>query len=618
MTAADRGPIPAMALLGTEERVPERRRLRAGKLTAILEDGGLRDIRFDGIELVRAVSYLARDASWGTLRARFEDLAVSETEGRFSVTYTGFCGVPEPRFRYRMRVEATADGRLSLIAEGEAIEDFETNRTGFVVLHPFTAAGGDLMIRHGDGTVERTRFPERISPDQPAFDIAAMTHEPAPGLSCAVSFEGEVFEMEDQRNWADASFKTYVRPLSKPRPYVIAKGASDRQSVVIEARGQALTPAAASPRRPGLRFGDAGGAMPETALFVEEAGLGAAIASPGLTRHLIVRLDPASGDGRAPLAEAGRFARDCDASLAIELICDTVEPAAEAAEALRIVAESGVAPGAILCSPRREFRTRPSGTVPPGEHPVGAMVEALRAAGYSGRIGAGTPSNFTEFNRNPPDGRPDFVYFSVAANVHAADDASIVETLDVYPELIASARALRPGVPIWLGSCGIGTRHNPYGAAVQPNPERRRVAAARIDPRHAALFGAAYAIGIAARAAEAGVAVLTLGSPSGDFGIFDPAEAPPAIGRVQSELTRAAGGRRHPLTSDAPLVSGVAFETTAGRRALVANLGPEEVGLEIPETFRSAEPIAPAAAPGVSLEGRVLRLAGCVSAVLTE
>ena len=36
--------------------------------------------------------------------------------------------------------------------------------------------------------------------------------------------EGDAFEMEDQRNWADASFKTYVRPLSKPRPYVIAKG----------------------------------------------------------------------------------------------------------------------------------------------------------------------------------------------------------------------------------------------------------------------------------------------------------------------------------------------------------------------------------------------------------
>ena len=67
-------------------------------------------------------------------------------------------------------------------------------------------------------------FPEAISPDQPAFDISALTHEPAPGVSCTVEMEGDAFEMEDQRNWADASFKTYIRPLSKPRPYVIAKG----------------------------------------------------------------------------------------------------------------------------------------------------------------------------------------------------------------------------------------------------------------------------------------------------------------------------------------------------------------------------------------------------------
>ena len=34
------------------------------------------------------------------------------------------------------------------------------------------------------------------------------------------AFEGELFELEDQRNWTDASFKTYPTPvaLSDPRP----------------------------------------------------------------------------------------------------------------------------------------------------------------------------------------------------------------------------------------------------------------------------------------------------------------------------------------------------------------------------------------------------------------
>ena len=38
--------------------------------------------------------------------------------------------------------------------------------------------------------------------------------------------EGDTFEMEDQRNWTDASYKTYVRPLALPWPYTLAGGAS--------------------------------------------------------------------------------------------------------------------------------------------------------------------------------------------------------------------------------------------------------------------------------------------------------------------------------------------------------------------------------------------------------
>ncbi len=122
------------------------------------------------------------------------------------------------------------------------------------------------------------------------------------------------------------------------------------------------------------------------------------------------------------------------------------------------------------------------------------MVEAIRRAGFKGQVGAGTPSNFTEFNRNPPGPESDFVFFSVAAIVHAADEQSVAETLDVYPAIIDSARALCPGKPIWLVPCTIGTRHNPYGAAPAANPDLGRVPAAQFDPRQDASFAAAFAV----------------------------------------------------------------------------------------------------------------------------
>ena len=64
----------------------------------------------------------------------------------------------------------------------------------------------------------KSRFPEEIDPQCPFQDIRALTHEVAPGVSATCRMEGDTFEMEDHRNWMDASYKTYVRPLALPWP----------------------------------------------------------------------------------------------------------------------------------------------------------------------------------------------------------------------------------------------------------------------------------------------------------------------------------------------------------------------------------------------------------------
>ena len=53
-------------LYGTDEPVIPPRLLRAGPLTAELEAGNLRYIRFGGVEMIRAVSFIVRDKNWGT------------------------------------------------------------------------------------------------------------------------------------------------------------------------------------------------------------------------------------------------------------------------------------------------------------------------------------------------------------------------------------------------------------------------------------------------------------------------------------------------------------------------------------------------------------------------
>src|SRR3954465_3461748 len=132
-TGSMNAPADPLSLYGTPEPLPERRLLRAGPLSAVLENGNLRDIRFAGIEIVRAVNYLARDEAWGTMAATLADLAVAETPTAFDVRYSGCCEGPGGRFRYAMHIRGEASGRLLLEADGEALSDFHTNRTGFVV-----------------------------------------------------------------------------------------------------------------------------------------------------------------------------------------------------------------------------------------------------------------------------------------------------------------------------------------------------------------------------------------------------------------------------------------------------------------------------------------------------
>jgi hypothetical protein len=490
-----------------------------------------------------------------------------------------------------MKIVGKASGVLILEVEGVGLTDFPTNRTGFVVLHPSEAAGGRLTIRHSDGGIDETIFPETISPDQPAFDIAVLKHEPEPGMACTITMEGDAFEMEDQRNWTDASFKSYIRPLSKPRPYVIARGSKDVQRITVSVESKALAGRPKTVDKATLTLGGRAGRMPSMALFLDPDDLPAAVAGASLlgpVPEIIVRFDSARGHDDRMLGKVTDFASSIGARLAIEVIFDTVDPGAEAKAIVDAIRSSGVEPSAILISPRREFRTRASNTMPAGERPISDIVDALRATGFTTAIGAGTPSLFTEFNRNPPTGDADFVFFGNAAIVHAADDVSVMETLTVYPSVIATARRLCPGKPIWLGPCTIGMRHNPYGRSVVANPARMRVPAAGDDPRHGALFGAAFAVGVAAQAA-ATVDHLIIAAPTGQFGLLDDTGRPRHLRAVHAELAAAANAERYEVIVDRPGITAIAYRVGEGTRILVANLTADDIEISIPPNMQSVD-----------------------------
>jgi hypothetical protein len=600
----------ATMLFGTDVPPAETRMLRAGPLTVELEGGTVRYVRYGGIEAVRGIDYLVRDGSWATPTARLSDLTVEEEAGQFLVRYVGTIDEAGIGYRYRATIEGSERAGLRFHVEGEALEAFETSRCGFVVLHAIKGvAGAPVTVTHTDGREEATTFPLAISPSQPIFDIRSLRHRPAPGLAVTCRMEASLpldpagkFEMEDQRNWTDASYKTYVGSLLDPWPYRLEKGQALAQTVTVTFDGDAGSAAAArgpdgARLRPGKPAGRAMppigvGMMPEDAASAGEATALARSLGP---RHLVGWLEPDAGDALPTLESYRAVAEACAAPLQLEIVLPNVAaPSAELARAAALCREAGLAPAAVLVCPRPYLKSyQPSGPWP-DVPPLEQIYRAARAAFPNARIGGGMLSYFTELNRKrPPAAAIDFVSHTTCPIVHAADDRSVMETLEALPSVALSVRTFCPQTAYRVGPSAIGMRRNAYGTAPMPNPGARRLAMVQADPRQRGLFAAAWTVGYAAGMVAAGVEALAINHLTGPSGVLTgDADAASAGSDAQARSVRpvfhvmralcgASGASCVDLEVGGEGIAALAWQRDGTTTILAANLGDRQVSLDL-------------------------------------
>jgi hypothetical protein len=74
--------------------------------------------------------------------------------------------------------------------------------------------------------------------------------------------------MEDQRNWTDASYKTFSTPLRLPFPVEIPQGAYVRQSIAIRVEGLPKRSRPRPPAHPVITFGDHALPLPRIGLGI--------------------------------------------------------------------------------------------------------------------------------------------------------------------------------------------------------------------------------------------------------------------------------------------------------------------------------------------------------------
>ncbi len=589
----DRETARARLLFGTVEPVEPPRLLRAGHLSAELERGALRNVRWGGIEVLRGLAFVLRDTRWGTYSPMLTGLAIREDADGFRISYDGEVASHEGRFSYTVAIVAAADGRLRVEATGRSLDGFSTNRTGFVVLHPLEGvAGHPLEVTHPDGSLTRTAFPRLVMPDQPATAIARLRHEPAPSVMVELRFDGDEFEMEDHRNWTDASFKTYVRPLSRGFPYRVEPGETLSQAVELVVSGPANT---SSPEHDALvtvQWGEeASDLMPALGLYADASVLADPAAATAAVvfrpNYLHVRVDLRQ-EAKAVewLDRALRIARSCACPLQLDTVIAGQDPMAELAVLAEWMARAKPDVSVLFAAPASDLRSRPANSILSGEAGAEAVLAAARELFPGVWLAGGMPVGFPELNRNRPPAGIDWVVHATQAVVHAADARSVMETLEALPYVVATTRAIAGACRYRIGPATIGMVPSASAAPPIGTDGRQRVAMGSRDPRQAGLFAAAFLLGTVAAAGD--VQAISPATPTGDFGLVDQDGWARPIAAVFAALAAHTGRPRLRATHKAPgRLIALAFQTETGPELWVANLTgePIDIRLQGPDVF---------------------------------
>lgn len=571
--SADAATMLRRVIYGTDEVIAETVELRAGALKMVFQKGKLWNLSLDEVEIWHGLGFVFRDADWGTPEPVIEQVESVVTTQRFRVNCRGYFPTHPLRLPFRIDIEGGEDGYIRFIAEATPASDLQTNRLGLCLLHPMSAGGARVGIEHIDGRKSLSTFPTHVPAWPPFMLIRAIRHEYAPGYWARCEFDGDLFELEDQRNNSDASFKTYSRSNLMPRPYTLRSGLPVRQYAELWVERRNASPAPVPDRHcpppVSLRVDDKGYVAPKlgTEIMADDIAQGHGVVEALLALRLShVHL---AIDGNVTLVDWEVLAALLQAShtrLRIDLSLPEFPQADGVLDALRSALKTAaIVPEGVAVFPSEKI-----------------WLDSARWRFPQTAMGGGTPHFFVQLHRSERLGEMDFLTFTTSPIVHGTRDEEVMLTLQSLPSLVETLRA-KYSMPVRIGPSTIGARASPLGRLPLPDATRR-LALNREDPRCKGVFGAAWAVGYFAQFAHARVDAMTLMSLTGHSRILD-AGPNGTVLRYPSyfALERLCGHDfMHDVTVSEPKrLAALAFPRERGKELLVANLTAEPVEFEL-------------------------------------
>ena len=570
--------------------------LRAGPLSAELVDGNLRWVRAGSTDLVQRIYVAVRDTAFNTIMPRVQIAHQAIADDHFDIEVRARHRDRDIDFSWHGWISGTAEGRVSYRFEGRARAPFSYNKIGLNVVHPTTThAGRRVEASGGPGGPFQASLPRLVGPQAVRDGAIRGIIPPFRSLSVRLEhgvldleFEGDDFEMEDERNWTETGFKSYSGPLSRPWPLTADEGMTIRQAITFRYRG------VVRPRREAAPLvalgGPSSGWLPRLGHLVPEEG-------PSLTTSELRLLRAArpsflqadlrfDRDATEHLARVATTVHSLERPLLAALyLGDDLE--GELGRFLEWTSQERLPLQGLILYTLSTASALGEGT--PAEV-VRAALPMLRSSLPQVPIAVGSDRFLSEVIRSKPSTHgADAIVFGISPAGHTDEDWAIVDSLPAQGDAVRTLQAHLGDTPVYVAPITLQTRFGSWPRRRLDQPPLPL----QVDVRQRGLLAAAWTLASIRELAMTKVTLATYFQTVGWQGLFErehgcaapeafpsrPLEAFPLL-QLFSDLGELRDTALIDTSTTGPMTS-LAFGTKSAETILLANLAPTRVEVAI-------------------------------------
>ncbi len=423
-----------------------------GIFSALFLNGDFRKLKTGGQEFIQRIYFAVRDEQWRNVSFALKKISEQSSNEAFSCTHEMLFSAGSIKFNVNIFFSIEKNN-ITIEANGKALCAFNKNRIGFCLHLPATLKATDCIVTHLDHTTTVSSFPFFVSPHQPFKNISAIEWEKN-GKRIKIVLEGDVFEMEDQRNWTDASYKIYSTPLEIPFPAEVKKGEKFYQKISIMLSGEKQS----DPINNKLET------LPSETVACPALG----IVEPGVIaggENILseksdlpfshYRIDFHLYDTNWKTSSLPGILRAAALHLPVyAVVYFSGNFLLQAKEFIAFIHSfKSVFIHSVCLLPAENFVLR--------DDVLQALVSVMRQSFSKAAVGGGTDANFAQLNRSRPDpSLLDFICYSVQPQEHAADALSIIENIQGQLPTVQTAKTFSANKEVHISALSFFKRFN--------------------------------------------------------------------------------------------------------------------------------------------------------------